>query len=886
MTQPRAKFSAKRAGTTGKLTPDAEGKGAPARRDDFVGEVKEYFALLTKPLFTLRTPQTTGTEFVSTYSRMVDTITGLLFQRAAKENQLSPDQGGVAVIAMGGYGRAELAPYSDVDILILCDHKTPAVEAAAGAFIRYMWDAGFELGHAVESLVESESALSQDMDTKTALIESRWVCGSKRVARAVGRQISRIRGRERQEYLARKITDALLRHDKYNHSFQLIEPNVKASPGGMRDYQTLVWLGQVNRISRGLSALRKKGLLLTGEEQELKAAYDYLLRARVELHVATQSKQDQLNVGMQRKLAQGLGYRTKGAHLDVEHFMRDYYSHTRAIYRITADVIEALHHGKHVGILLGRRSVKQADKLAMRLNRKKIKAEPLYAFERQKESGQKLERGLRRRLEVVLNHDLKGRAATNLMRRSFSALLWDDKNLGIVLRSLHDTGFLGRIIPEYNSLTCLKRYDLYHHYTVDEHSFQVLENLVELGSPDGAHEDPMVRLYSEVDDKRSLFYAALLHDVGKIEGRGHARKGSVLARKILARLYATGAEIDLVSFLIENHLLMSKFSQRRDSSDIDTLKAFCRRVKNRTNLKYLCLLTYADYKATSPLVWNEWKQTLLWELYLRAYEFIQKKEKKPEAVYKTQKTRLLEAFPAGKQRQRVLEHLDLLPGRYLLTMDAGMVERHMGMIEALDGKGAVVNHRELTGMHEFTFCTHDQPFRLSQLCGVLTINDFNILDAYAFTRQDGKVIDVFHVKHLASGNGGGDVKDEQLDKIQRDVEDAVRDRLDLDTESMRHAAKWRRSLRQGIPAPVKIKFENDLSGDFTIIDIFAQDAPGLLFKVTRALSKQGLKIFRAYISTEATLAIDSFYVADKKNKKITAAGRLKQIRTGITKEIA
>lgn len=853
-------------------------------REEFVRETKEYFARLNQSLFDLRTPISSGWEFVTTYSRMVDAVTGILFQRAARDNGISPDQTGVAVIAMGGYGRAELAPYSDIDILILCRHKTPLVEAFAGDFIRYMWDVGFELGHSVESLVESETALSRDMDTKTALIESRWVCGSKAVARAVAKQISRIRRSEREDYLSRKVTDALARYEKYGRSFQLIEPNVKNSPGGMRDYQTLVWLGQVNRKSRGLRALRMTGLLLAGEEKELEEAYDYLLRVRLELHLATRSKQDQLTVAMQRKLARALGYRSRSGRLDVEFFMRNYYSYTRAIYRITSDVLEALHYGRHVGILLGRKPVRHTDKLTLRLNRAKIMKEPLYVFERQKETGKSLDRALRRRLEVAKKRDLKGSAAAARMRRAFNDLLGDYKNLGVVVRSLHETGFLGRIIPEYDSLTCLKRYDLYHHYTVDEHSFQVLENLVDLGSPERDPEDPMVRLYSEVDDKRSLFFAALLHDVGKIEGHGHAAKGAVLSRKILSRLGASAAERDRVSFLIENHLLMSKFSQRRDTSDIDTLRAFCRRVKTRTNLKYLCLLTYADYKATSPVVWNEWKQTLLWRLYLRAYEFIQKREKKPDAVYKAHKKKLLEAFPAGEQRRAVLGHLDLLPGRYLLMMDARMVKQHMEMIDSLDGRSAVVSHRPRSGLHEFTFCTHDQPFRLSQLCGVLTINDFNILHANAFTRADGKVIDVFLVEDLAAP-GGEDRIGAQLQKIQADVENAVQNKLDLEAESKKHAAKWRRARRAGIPTPVKIKFENDLSGDFTIIDIFAQDAPGLLFRITSALSNEGLKIYRAYISTEATLAIDSFYVTDEQDAKITAGGRLKSIRSSLARKI-
>jgi len=853
-------------------------------REEFIEEIKAHHRLLVAPIVESRTPETTGREFVAAFSRVVDTITGVLFQRAAHECGVAPDRAGIAIIATGGYGRAELAPFSDIDLLVVCREKTPEVDAVAGSFVRYMWDVGFELGSMVESLVESKAALERHMDTKTALIESRWVCGSKPVARAIERQISRSRREEREEYLRRKIHDALLRHDKYGHSFQLIEPNVKASPGGMRDFQTLVWLGHVATLSRGLPTLRRKGLLLSGEQSELEAAYDFLQRVRVELHLTTQSKQDQLTVAMQRKLGPALGYKSRGDHLDVEFLMRDYYHHTRAIFRITADILKDLHLGQHVGVLVGRRQVKQADTLRVRLYRTKIRKEPLYVFERQQEEGLPLDRALRRRLEDVLRDDLKGAPATRRMRGAFARILENEDNLGLVVRSLHESEFLGRIIPEYNQLTCLKRYDLYHHYTVDEHSFRVLENILDLASPRRDPDDPMVRLYSELDDKRPLFLAALLHDVGKAEGRGHAKKGAALAKTILGRMPIPEGEVELVSFLILHHLLMSQFSQRRDPTDIGTLTAFCKRVKSRTNLKYLCLLTYADYKATSPLVWSEWKQSLLWGLYLRAYEFMLKKKKAPEAVYKAHKQKLLDAFDEGDARDQALTHLDLLPGGYLLTMNAGQVARHMEMIEGLNGRKAVVSHRGRSGMHEFTFCTHDQPFRLSQLCGVLTVNDFNIFEAYAFTRSDGTVIDVFGVEDIAA-DADGDF-DDRIAAIQRGIEAVIAGELDLDEATERHAARWRRTRGTRIPAVPNIKFENDLSGDFTIIDVFAADAPGLLFRITRALSREGLAIGRARISTEADRAIDSFYVADASGKKVKAAGRLNDIRTALENEVS
>lgn len=851
-------------------------------REQFVAETRAQLTRLTRPLIDARTPKTGGREFAADYTRVVDTVVGHLFQRAVEENARRPDDADIAVVAMGGYGRAELAPYSDVDILIACGKKTERVEAIAGSFIRLMWDTGFEPGHAVESLVEADTALMRDMDTKTALIESRWVCGSKRVAKALEKKIGRIRKSDREEYLRRKIDDAVARREKFGNSFQLIEPNVKLGPGGLRDYQTLVWLGLVGRAPHGLLALRQKGLLLRGERRELDEAYDFLLRVRVEMHVATRSKQDQLVVAVQQGLAKSLGYAPRGDHLAVEFFMREYYRHTRTIFRITDDCLDALERGKNVGVLLGQsRLMPDGSKLDMPLRMPTLRRQPLIVFERQKASGQKLERALRRRLEHVVQEELGTPSVVDRMRRTFPLLLDDDRNVDLVVRSLHETRFLMKIIPEYDQLTCLKRYDLYHHYTVDEHSFKVLENLVALGAADAAGDDPLVRLYSELPDKRVLFLAALLHDIGKIEGRDHAKKGAALSRTILKRMAVPKHEVEIVSDLIENHLVMSHFSQRRDPTDIGTITAFCDRVGNRTRLKNLCLLTYADYRATSPLVWSEWKRTLLWELYVRAYDFMARREKQPEDVYRQHKERLLEAFHDGDERERALSHVDLLPGGYLLTMTPEMVRDHLQMIERLEREPVVVGHRVTGSAHEITFCTRDKPYRLSQLCGVLAINDFTILNAFAFTRRDGKVIDVFVVEPIDHGQAlAPDETLMRMEHIRTHLIDVFRDKLDLEAATKKHAHRWRRVAKGGIPVATQVTFENDVSDEFTIIDVFAHDRPGLLYTITRTLSQQGLTIVRAKISTEGLRAIDSFYVRGDEGK-LGAPERLKEVREAL-----
>ncbi|MEJ2722167.1 MAG: HD domain-containing protein, partial [bacterium] len=533
---------------------------------------------------------------------------------------------------------------------------------------------------------------------------------------------------------------------------------------------------------------------------------------------------------MQNLITDRLGYRDKGGHLAVELLMKDYYDHTRTIARITRDIIEELEFGENIGALIGpRKRHTSKNRLSVRIDKRKFKKDPLYVFARQKEGGLKLDRSVRRRLRDVLKTELSGRAERNLMRRDFPKLLSDGTNLSVVLRAMHDTGFLGVTIPEYNSLTSLKRYDLYHHFTVDEHSFQVVHNIEALAESRAVHDQPFARLYSEVADKEVLFLAALLHDIGKVEGRGHAKKGAVLSRKILKRLGVKPAQIETVSYLIEIHLLMSHFSQRRDPTDIDMLKSFCSRVRTRANLKLLCLLTYADLKATSPHAWTEWKRTLLWGLYLRAYQFMATKEKKPEAVYKARKQTILSGFKPGPERDRALRHLDLLPGRYLLTMKRSQVRRHLDLVDSLEGRRAVVNRKPGRLATEISFCTRDKPYRLSQLCGVLTINDCNILFANAFTRTDGIVVDVFFVVDVT---GTSPIDHERTEKIRADLDDVLRGKIEIQSAVERHIVKWKRTQRTKIPIPLRVEFHNDISRDVTVADIFAADQPGLLFKIT------------------------------------------------------
>ena len=741
-------------GATAHALPSPISPEAAGSREQFVAEARSYFALLTRPLIDMRTPATGGREFALKYTRMVDAIVALLFQRAVDEHGLALDEIDISVVALGGYGRAEMAPFSDVDLFITCGRKTPLVEAVTSAFIRYMWDIGFELGHAVESLIEADEAITRDMDMKTSLIESRWVCGSKRVAKALDKRIGRMRRHDREEFLRRKISDALARYEKFGRSYQLIEPDVKSSPGGLRDYQTLVWLGSVGRLPHGLAALRRKGLLLPGERRELEEAYDFLLRVRAEMHIKTASKQDVLTVAAQQEVAKALGYTDQRHHLAVESFMREYYRHTRTIHRVMRDCVAALDGGSQVGVLLGQGKIaRDTHHLSVPLRPKLLHERPLYVFEKQKKTGQKLERSLRRRLEVA-QAELDGAAVVRACARRFrpcstttaTSFAWCAR---CTRRAFSCASSRSTTSSRASSVTTS---------TITSRSTSTASRCWAF-SPSSAHpkarRSPASRWPGSTRScptngfsfwPRCCTTWARSRDTTTRSRAPFFPAGSSSRWSFRSRRSSSSAS------LIENHLVMSHFSQRRDPSDLGTITAFCDRVRTRQRLKYLCLLTYADYRATSPLVWNEWKRTLLWELYVRAYDFMARREKQPREVYQQHKEHLLDAFPEGEERAARAGAPGPVPGGYLLTMSADLVRDHIRMIAQLGNESVVVGHRYSGSAHEITFCTQDKPYRLSELCGVLALNDFTILNAFAFTRKDGKVVDVFVTEPVDRGD--------------------------------------------------------------------------------------------------------------------------------------
>ncbi|HUV36839.1 MAG TPA: [protein-PII] uridylyltransferase [Patescibacteria group bacterium] len=865
--------------------PSLKGRTGTEDMTSFAGEVRGIYHQFLGDLEARHRTGAAGLEIARACSASVDVIVEHLYHSLREWMGLRASRV-PALIALGGFGRRELSPKSDVDLLFIRGTKTGHDAGTfAGYLVRMMWDSGLKLGHSVRTFAELQKALRSDLDLKTALLDGRWLCGDEHLRERLNAMKTEIIEREGGDFLAAKLDETRRRWKKFGGSYHLIEPNVKESPGGIRDYQTIRWVGIVLPWEGTLRGLYRLAIIDREEIGDIKRAFDFLVRVRNELHFHSQTRLDVLTIEMQRQVAGGLGYEDRRNLLGVERFMRDYYSNTRSVYRVIDRVLEET-TGKGAlrivdGALYRRVGDKALGHLDMQLRRDKMQADPLFMFKEQLAGGKRFSPHMEKRIR----NEFKGKlppSQIKKMRSSFLGLLQMPGSKAPVIRTMHELGVLRHIFPPFEELRCLKRYDLYHQYTADEHSLQAVAYLEELAE---GRSGLMPRIYGEVAEKTELFLATLLHDIGKISLHKHAQAGAMMTDTILRDFPLPEKSRALAKFLVRSHLLLSHFSQRRDMEDRDTSLQFVKKVKSHVALKLLYLLTYADLRATGMGVWTEWKESLLEDLYFKASRMLAEETEGGASygeVLAAKRRRTVESMKDDGEKDQMAKHLDGLPNRYTMLVTPARARAHITMVSQLRRHLSVTHFRRLRSSLEITICTKDRPFRLSQFCGVITINDLNILGAYAFTRADGIVIDLFHVEGI---DGGLSMHRDAWEKLNRDLHAVLGGRVELDEEYSAHIVRWKRRAAGGIPVPCIVEFENDLSGESTVIDLTAADRPGLLYRVTRIFSEEGLDIQSAQITTRGGVAADSFYVKTAAGGKIADTATMRAIRKRLEAEL-
>src|SRR5262245_24895984 len=566
-----------------------------------------------------------GVEVVSVYSTMMDQLIRHLFSRVSDDfiRRYPSENPRCTVVAQGGYGRGELNPYSDIDLLFLYSWKiSPYVEAVTERLLYTLWDAGLQVGHATRTVKESLALSATDMKVKTALLDARYLCGNLDLYQEFDKAIeTRVVPRRVYRFVQEKLAENRARHESYGGSVYLLEPDVKDGEGGLRDIHTARWIARVKTGAKDLDTLAPRGLVSSTDVAKLKVSQDFLLRVRNELHFSTGKHQDQLTFEEQEKVSRALGFEGEGTLKAVEVFMRNYYLHAAQISRLTTLITHRLTDAPRplVGGLYSfaktlREGICVSQGQLLVTKPSILKSEPgnlIEIFAEMQKHRCELShetRELLREHSGLIDDKFRRSAAANMP--FFRILKWKERVYETLLE-MYRCGILGAFIPEFGRLLCMVLHDAYHIYTVDQHSLKLIQEIERLTA--GSYKDglPLLTQLAREADKIELLYLGLMfHDIGKGFGGGHSEIGARLVPPIARRMRLNTDDGALVEFLVRHHLLMTHTAFRRDLEDEKTILDFAKTMGNVNNLKMLYLLTFADVKAVGPDVWNPWKASL------------------------------------------------------------------------------------------------------------------------------------------------------------------------------------------------------------------------------------------------------------------------------------
>jgi [protein-PII] uridylyltransferase len=860
---------------------------------------------------------------------VVDTLLRYMWEGA--RNCLSPQAQKefppLALIAIGGYGRGELNPCSDIDFMFLHDGQVvagikalPHLSRMIDGVLLPLFDLGFRVGHSVRTIGDCVQVANSDMQSKTSLIEARLVSGEAKLFEKFQKVVLSkcVEGHE-EEYIAARLEDQAARRAKFGNSATMQEPNLKNGCGGLRDCQNLHWMAFFKHRVRTLEEMQQRDFITAAEREQLEDAYDFLLRVRTELHYQQNRQADVLAKNLQPTVATYLGYTDRSPSVRLERFMRDLYRRMRSIYLITRTLEERLALLPQTNRLAAIRSLiripfrKAAPQLfdGFKLDAGQIHAasprvfrdQPrrlmrvfLYAQQRGLKLHPNLAQLIRHELSLVDRHFL----ADPHVRETFLEILGQRGNVAPILRWMHEVGLLGRYLPEFGKLTCLVQHEFYHQYAADEHTLLCLEQLDRIWqaqSPDLAR---YAEVFQNLERPFVLYLALLLHDSGKALHRAkHSEASAQLSLRVAKRLALDGATTHSLRLVIEHHLTMVAVSQRRDLEDPDVVRHFAGQIQTPENLRMLTLLSFADSLATSDKLWNGFKDALLWQLYHKTHKlliggttFIRAEEKQRELL--AEEVRRL--LPRTFSEEEVNAHFGQLPSRYFqihqareIVNDLTLVHRFMHYqlaVQDMALEPVVHWHNEPDRAYTIVkVCTWDRAGLFSKIAGSFSAAGINILSAQVFTRNDAVVIDTFAVTDARSG---GLVNRQERERLEEILNQALMTD-EVDFQALIAPQRAVRPLYQSLEGeclPTRVHFDNDASSTRTVIEIETEDRLGLLYEISKALSDLGLDISLAKISTEKGAAIDTFYVTEKDGQKIYFPDRQRYIEDKLRAAIA
>ena len=813
-----------------------------------------------------------GQEILQRCAALVDDF---IIDKYNTAQAVQKSRGKIAVIALGGYGRSELYPYSDIDLLLLHDWwSKKSMQAVVEALLYPLWDEGFEVGHSVRGVKDAIQFAQEDFHFQVALLDARLLAGSEELFQELKtRYFKKIFDGRRHQFVQTMETHIQERWQKYGSHTYLLEPHVKEGKGGLRDIQAMMWVAKGVFGLNDLAAIETSGMLEAGNRQALENAWSMLAKIRNRVHLLSRRKSDHLIFEFQEETASAFDYRDEGGLLGVEHFMRDVYSHLQTISMITDFFFEHVH--EILGLTSGANVEQQLERsIVVRGGTVRLTAlEELHdrpyllmrLFLQSGRTGLPLHHRTRQlvtaNLDKVDDHFRRSKRVT----RVFLELLTQSDKIFTVLETMLSTGLLTRFIPEFSGVESLAQHDLYHLYTVDRHQLQAVSELAALKEGYGD-------LFTELGSVDVLYLAALLHDIGKGKQADHSVLGAEMVGAIGERLRLTKEENDTLAFLIRHHLYLPENAMRRDFTDREFILQAAEMIGTIERLTMLYLLTIADSKATGPSAWSDWKSSLLSELYLsikaclgadcHIEQMSQNDEDQGIRWLQDQIVTRLNGQPARID-------ISTLPADYLLSYSLESVLRHLAIHSDMGGrlKQQVKLFAE-PGTRSWTLLIMgpDKVGLLAKFCGVLALHNLSVLSAQIFTWPDGTVVDTLEVIPATARS----FEEQEWEKVERDLNLAINYRLDVGYQlHERTHPQSCRTPRQVQQLECKVIIDNETSQQYTIIEVYGGDNRSALYQLTQTLADFGLAIHRARIATEVEQLIDIFYVSTQSGGKLT-----------------
>ncbi|NNJ52818.1 MAG: HD domain-containing protein [Ignavibacteriaceae bacterium] len=831
--------------------------------------IKEKFFTKQEELFSKHGKQIDSLNFSKEYSFLIEEI----IREIAGQNKYN-----FVVASSGSFSRRELSPYSDIDLIFIAE-SVSGNEKKIADLVKTFWDNGLEVSHTVRNFTDIPKYLFDDLHTFTQFFETRYLLGLEKIYTKWNKALLKIITDDiRIDLIKRVIDEFSERYKKHGDSPKVLEPNVKLSAGGLRDLQAVEWMHifrnkallnkqeETTQIEAFIKILREQSTVSSEEAMRLLGSYKLLLTVRNLLHLNSKQRTDRFEFSDQIRIAKIFGF-------DEEHladFMKIYFRAAITINRFSKTMIKQYNDEilatlpDSLAIVLDDDFELKGKIISQRNNSELTLSDILRAYYYRGLYTARFDKTLRSYIieKMEGSDDFSWHEGESSV--FFREILKLPKNVGATLASMNELGVLGALIPEFKDLNGFLQHGVYHCYTADEHTIVAIQNIENLAN----QSSQLGRIFYRASEKEMLFLGLMFHDIAKpINISGHEIIGAEMASSIMNKLGYSETEIDLVSFLVKNHLVMEQTAFRRNLNDPETLNNFSSLINSIEDLELLYLLTYADLSAVNPAVWTNWKSELLSELYRKTRAMLEDKISGEELLHSSTYIIPKEISKHSKKISdaHVKDHIESIDDvAYSHNFSPEEIAIHVEEINK--GNSLSVVFKELNGFTNITVITKDFPSLLSKICGVLAINDVNIHDAKIFTRKEGIVIDTFNVTDFRTQIK---IDEERFKIIEIDLDRAVNGILPLGKEVASLKSKWWRIESKIFKKTGQIKVAFEHHEKYTIIDVHSPDRLGFLYHVTTKMNELGLNIYFAKIATQGDLIVDAFYVLGRNNKKIS-----------------